>query len=304
MTFSSGSSGNATADRRYDMAQQLRARGDRAAAVEVMQQALELVPTWPEGRFVLAEMLIDAGQPNEAINALRAYLLLDPTDSMGANPRLVALNAADHVQDITPAYVERLFDQYAPRFDQALVEGLQYSAPQQIRLAIDELFPQRHFQRCLDLGCGTGLMGAAIRDKVARLDGIDLSAGMLAEAARKNIYDTLTKASLIDALAQQPNCFDLILAADVLVYVGDLNAAMKAAAQALVDGGVVVFTLQAHGSADYSLGPDQRFSHKVAYVESVAASARLSVVRLVPASFRRERNIDVPGLLVVVTKRG
>ena len=283
------------------MAVQLRARGDVEAAIDLMQQTLELVPGWPEGRFILAEMLFEASQTETGIDSLRAYLLLDPADSMGANAKLATLGATADTHDLPSAYVERLFDQYAQRFDKALLEGLKYSAPQQIRQAIDMHFSQRRFDRTLDLGCGTGLMGAAIRDITTRLEGVDLSAGMLAEAKRKNAYDKLDHASLLDALAAHADTYDLVVAADVLVYIGNLAHVMSATARAMTKGGLFAFTVQA-GNADYRLGPDQRFSHGEAYILTSVSSAGLGLVQITNSSFRQERNIDVPGLLVVAAK--
>jgi len=294
-------SGNPTADRRFEIAMQLRERGDEQAALELMGQTLELVPAWPEGRFVLAEILAAAGQSQAATVAFEAYLAIDPSDSMGAAAKLAALGLAP-VRSLSPAYVERLFDQYAKRFDKALVEGLKYNAPKQIRDTLSAHFPGRRFARCLDLGCGTGLMGAAIRDLVTTLVGVDLSAGMLAEAKSKNIYDELAHSSLQAALTRERVSVDLILAADVLVYVGDLAPVMMAVATALQPGGLLAFTLQASTEAEFRLGADQRFSHSEGYVTDAVSAAGLNLMTLTHSSFRQERKIDVPGLLIVAAK--
>lgn len=301
MTLHTGSSGNLTADRRFDMAQQFIERGDLEAAADLMDQALELAPSWAEGRFVLAETLMRAGHTEPAVSAFQTYLTLDPADSMGAQAKLAQLGLASVTAELPRAYVERLFDQYAPRFDKALVEGLKYSAPQQIRAGVLQRFPQRRFAACLDLGCGTGLMGAALRDVVKYLEGVDLSAGMVAEAKRKNIYDALAHMDLLAALQRAAHAYDLIVAADVLVYVGDLAPIMTAAKAALKPGGLLAFTVQAATTGDYRLGPDQRFSHGEAYIRSTLSGFVNTAVT--SSSFRRERHEDVPGLLVLVENR-
>jgi predicted TPR repeat methyltransferase len=288
-------SGNPTADKRFEFARQFAECGDHAAAADLIAQALELAPDWPEGQFSLGEALMLARQRDAAVAAFKDYLALDPADSMGAGAKLALLGVMN-AHELSPAYVQRLFDQYAPRFDKALIEGLKYSAPTKIRAALNG-----RFNTCLDLGCGTGLMGAAVRDMVERLEGVDLSTGMLAEAKSKAMYDELRQQPLLDALSARPSAYDLILAADVLVYVGDLAAVMTAAARALAPGGVLAFTLQA-GPGDFSLGADQRFSHSEAYIKQVVALAGLVLMRLDRDSFRRERNIDVPGLLVIARK--
>jgi len=243
-----------------------------------------------------------AGAPDEAAAAFAAYLDLDPADSMGAGTKLALLGATPRTAELAPAYVERLFDQYAPRFDKALVEGLGYSAPRHIRAALAATWPGRRYRRCLDLGCGTGLMGAAVRDIVVTLEGVDISAGMLAEAKRKTIYDRLHKADLTAALTRERGALDLILAADVLVYVGDLAPVLRAAAGALAAGGVLALTVQAEEAVDFMLGADQRFSHSPSYVTRCLIAAGLTVMGLTPGSFRREKNADVPGLLAIAAK--
>jgi predicted TPR repeat methyltransferase len=195
--------------------------------------------------------------------------------------------------------VERLFDQYAPRFDASLVERLHYSAPRAIRRTLEQRFPKRRYATCLDIGCGTGLMGAEIRDLVDRLAGVDLSQGMINQARRKNIYDALSQADAVLALRGTAS-YDLILAADVLVYLGDLRPIIAAAYDALTPDGVFVFTVQIIKGADFSLGPDQRFSHSENYIMS--AMTMFQAVHVTPGTFRRERNEPVPGLLVLAIK--
>jgi len=300
MAHISGSSGDPAADRRFEMAQTFIEMRDYEAAADLMRQALALAPRWPEGQFTLAETLMRANHAEAAIAAFQTYLALDPADSMGAHAKLAQLGAASATAELPRAYVERLFDQYAPRFESALVGGLKYSAPQQIRAAIDAHFPARRFAHTLDLGCGTGLMGVAIRDLTAKLSGVDLSASMIGEAKRKNIYDALLQDDVVAVLHDKQNTYDLILAADVFVYLGDLSAVMHAAHTALMPGGVLAFTLQATTETDYRLGADQRFSHSADYVKKMMAGFR--VLSISPGSFRRERNADVPGLLVLAEK--
>src|SRR6185437_10028489 len=173
------SSGNLTADRRFAYAESLRASGDAAGAAEVIAQALELAPTWAEGHFALAEVLAEAGRRDDAAAAYGEYLALVADDSMGAAARLGLLGAQALPASLPQAYVARLFDQYAPRFDSALTEGLRYRAPVLLRDAITKTASGRRFARAFDLGCGTGLGGAVLRDLVDWLGGVDLSPAML-----------------------------------------------------------------------------------------------------------------------------
>jgi predicted TPR repeat methyltransferase len=294
------SSGNLTADRRFEYGRMLREIGDPAGAADVIAQALELAPAWPEGHFALAEALAEANRKADAIAAYRAYLGLDPTDSMGAVIRLGLLDPAAVPTALPEAYVRRLFDDYAPRFDDALVERLAYRAPEALRAAVDGLFPGRAYKAMLDLGCGTGLAGAAFRPVTQWREGVDLSERMVTEAKRKAIYDHLAVGDMIAHLANADRRFDLIIAADVLVYLGALDGLFHAARQKIADDGIFAFTVQRTEAADFRLGQEHRYSHSRAYITACAKSAGFTVAALDDGAFRQEKGVDVPGLLAIL----
>jgi predicted TPR repeat methyltransferase len=295
------SSGNLTADRRFAYAQDLRKDGQFTAAADLIAQALELVPDWAEGWFTLGEARAQAAESDGAVAAFRRYLALDPADSMGAAMNLSLLGAATTPKGMTPAFIRRLFDNYAERFEDSLVKALHYSAPQALRAALEAHAPGRTFARVLDLGCGTGLAGAAFRSLAHRLDGVDLSPRMVAEANAKGVYDSTAVADIVAHLGGFKGAFDLITAADVLVYFGDLDDVFAAVRAALTPDGLFVFTVQRHEGAAFSLGEERRFSHSRGYIGELAAKSALSLVALTDGVFRRDKGVDVPGLLVVAT---
>lgn len=294
------SSGNLTADRRFAMAQTLRAEGDFAAAADVISQALELAPTWAEGRFAFAESLADAGQQEAAVTAYQAYLALDPADSMGAAARLTLLGASPVPAELPSAYIARLFDEYAPRFDSALTARLAYRGPEILKEAVSRVRPGR-FSRVFDLGCGTGLSGAAFRDVAGWLGGVDLSAAMVRQAVGKGLYDHLEAGDMAAALRALQKPCDLIIAADVLVYVGDLAPLFTVVRRQLTPGGLFAFTVQSADGGDYTLGREQRYSHSRAYIERCAESAGFNVAVLEDVVTRQEAGKNVPGIVIVLT---
>ena len=293
------SSGDLTADRRFAYAQMLRKDGDFAAAAEVLAQALELAPRWAEGTFTLAETLVEAGRKYDAVPVFEHYLELDPADSMGAAVKLALLTEAKP-SAMPLAYIERLFDEYAPRFEKTLLEKLHYRAPQLIKEALDECAPGRRFVRAFDLGCGTGLAGLALRDRAAWLGGVDLSAAMVKGARDKNIYDALIVGDMTQALRELAEPCDLIAGADVMTYVGDLAGVFAAVREKIMPDGLFVFTLQRHDGDGYVLGVEHRFSHSRTYIESVAGG--FEALKIDDAVSRRERGEDVPGLIAVFRK--
>src|SRR5690606_30080271 len=136
-------------------------------------QARELTPDWPPLSFRLGECLTALGRTRDAISAFDEYLRLDPPDRMGAALELALLGAAPVPETLPAPYVESLFDDYAPRFDTALVEHLSYRAPQLLAAAVARARPGTGAtEDILDLGCGTGLAGEIFRARARWLEGI------------------------------------------------------------------------------------------------------------------------------------
>jgi len=264
-----------------------------------LQQTLERAPDWPPAWFALGEAREKLDDKPGAAQAFRAALAADPTDALGAAPRLAVLGEGSPARGLPRAYVARLFDDYAARFDRHLVGDLAYRAPQLIDAALEASAPNRRFARALDLGCGTGLAGAPLRARVDRLDGVDLSPAMLAKARERNLYDALDVADLVDHLRRFPAAFNLIVAADALVYCGDLAPVFAAAAAALAPGGLFAFTVETYAGDGYRLGATMRFAHARAYVEATAAAAGMTLRRVEEASSRCEAGAAVAGLVCV-----
>jgi predicted TPR repeat methyltransferase len=296
------SSGDLAADRRYQWAAGALAARDFEAARDLFAQTLDIAPAWAPAWFGLGEALEALERPGEAAEAFRAALARDPADSAGAALRLAMLSGESPA--IAPrAYVTTLFDQYAAKFDRHLVEALAYRGPEILADALDHVAPGRVFRHALDLGCGAGLSGAAIRDHASRLTGVDLSPAMIAQAGAKGIYDRLAAADLLDFLAEEPaGGADLALAADVLVYIGDLAPVFTAVARALEPGGLFAFTTQSQKGEGFHLGADLRFAHAEAYLQACAEKAGFATLSLASAVTRKDRGADVPGWAAVLLK--
>jgi predicted TPR repeat methyltransferase len=268
----------------------------------MLEQALERAPDWAAALFALGEARAKLGDAKGAAAAFRASLVADPADAQGAAARLALLGDGEPARDLPHAYVARLFDDYAARFDRHLVEELAYRGPASIAAAIDAAAPGRRFVRALDLGCGTGLAGAPLRGRVARLEGVDLSPAMLAKAREHGLYDALEGADLVDHLRRFSAAFDLIVAADALAYCGDLAPVFAAAAAALTPGGLFAFTVELSAEDGYRLRQTMRFAHARAYVETSAAAAGLRPLIVEAASIRMEKGVDAPGLTAVYAR--
>ncbi len=302
------SSGDLIADRRYQWAIAYVDRGDRAGAAEILEQALETAPAFAGAWFALGTIREAQGDRERAIAAFTAAREADPQDYHGARLRLARLGVGEATPAMMQLHVRRLFDQHAPRFEESLLQHLDYRGPQLLRDAITAAAqsagrPPR-FASMLDLGCGTGLSGAAFRDRVDRLTGVDLSAAMIDEARRKAIYDRLETGELVEFLAAeaatQPR-YDLVVAADVLVYTQDVAVAAAAVRQVLAPAGLFGFTVETHSGDGVLLRESLRYAHGAAHVRAAMAGAGLHLSHLAEVATRTERGEAVPGLLGVAT---
>ena len=303
------SSGDVVADRRYEYGVMLGAAGDHAAAADLFAQALELVPGWAAGWFALGTARLAAEDRAGAAEAYRQVLRIDPADRFGAMLKLALIGEAPTPEVAPAAYVRDLFDQYAADFDVALVERLAYSVPWTIADRLERLVPAGDgpaFARALDLGCGTGLAGEALRRRVGWLAGVDLSPAMIAAAGRKGIYDTLATGDLAEALAGEAAGYDPVTAADVLIYLGDLAPVFAGVARVLDPGGIFAFSVQLHagepGGPGWVLGEDMRYHHSRRYLESLAAANGLAARLVEDAVCRCDRGLPVDGLVVFLEK--
>ncbi len=297
------SSGDLTADRRADYAEMLYGSGDAMAAAELLLGALELAPQWAAGWFRLGEMQETAERLGLAAQAWAMALELDPTDRLGAALKLQLIGKAPPAAAPPSAFVETLFDHYAETFEDSLVDKLGYRLPEFLDHAIRAARPGR-FSLVLDLGCGTGLMGERLRPIADRLEGYDISAGMLKKARAKGVYDLLAKADLQHFAYAGPEA-DLVVAADVFIYVGALDPVVKAVAGILAANGLFAFSVEtpmegeAVGEAGFALQPSRRYVHSQACVERVLAANGLSVLSAQPTVIRWDRHRPVDGLAVL-----
>ena len=297
-------SGDLRADRRYEYARAAFDEGDHAAAADLGRQALELAPDFAAGHALLGRALLAAGQEQAAIASLEQALSLEPDDTLGVRVDLARLGRLPPEAAITEGYVRALFDEYAPRFDRHLVKNLNYRGPElladALRRAASKRLQDFRFRRALDLGCGTGLMAQALVGVCEVMEGVDLSPRMLAKAAKTRLYAGLHEGDLVSFLSGRLPCeADLVVAADVFVYLADLSPAFHEIRRVLAPKGSLGFTLQAHGADGVVLGEDSRYAHGEGYLRRALAEADLGVVLLESVSTREDRGEPVPGFLVV-----
>jgi predicted TPR repeat methyltransferase len=300
------SSGDLIADRRFEFARDLQLRGDLAGAADLLQQATDLAPGFASAWFTLGEIRARLGEREAAIAAFRRARQADSDDRHGASVWLMRLGA-EELSAMPAAYVRTLFDQYAPKFEAALLDDLGYRGPSLLFKAV--LAARRaagkpaFFKRAIDLGCGTGLAAAAFAKEVDHFVGIDLSPRMIEKARASGLYAELEVADMQAGLRARPDCSaELVLAADAMVYVADFAPVLTEAARVLCAGGLLAFTVEIHDGDGVIIGEGLRYAHGEAYVRASLRTAGLALSELESQSVRNEDRAPVPALVVVATK--
>ncbi|MBA4775218.1 MAG: class I SAM-dependent methyltransferase [Rhizobiales bacterium] len=300
------SSGDVIADRRADYARMLAESGDYPAAAELMEQALELAPQWTAGWFRFGEYHEKAGETEKAVAAYGKVAELDAEGLFAAELKLAVLGAAETPEQPPSRYVEGLFDDYADRFETSLVEKLDYSVPQKLAKLIGKAAKGGVFDTVVDIGCGTGLLGVEIRTFANRLEGFDISQNMLGKAEEKGLYDHLDQADLslepetsglfTSTLAQHRA--DLVAAADVMMYLGSLEAVMPLVSALLAPSGFFAFSVEDAGEEDgFVLRESLRYAHSKSYVTELLERAGFSLIEIRKTTIRKDAGKPLSGIL-------
>lgn len=260
-------------------------------------------------RFYLGLVLHRTGTADEAATHLRAALAHDPDDRLGARQILAEMGLGETPESLSPDYVRDLFDDAAERFDDHL-GALGYDLPERMASRVVQHLPETDEPvRVLDMGCGTGLLGAALRSQVddpLHITGMDLSPNMLSRAERTEAYDDLREAALPDDLQQvveQGERFAVVCGAEVVNYFGELEPLLRACADVLEPDGKLLFSIERAGAEQqepYASGASRRYTHRPSYVRRAAKEAGLAVLDEEPLTLRHENDEPVEGLVVVL----
>ncbi len=274
--------------------------GQLPTAIAELQRALRLDPGLVRARYLVGCAWLEAGEAERALDAFASLGIDDVPD----RPERIAQAEAMKTQRRSDAgYVRHLFDQFSADYDQRMIGQLSYQAPQILRGLADLVMPGAEALAILDLGCGTGLTGSAFEDLATRLDGIDLSPKMVEKARALRIYDHLVVSDLETALMEAATSYDLLVAADTVVYLGDLEALFAGAAARLPEGGHFIFTVEKHGGEGFALGPKRRWRHSESYLRGLAEKHAFDVAGFLEANPRTEAGVPVDGYAVALRRR-
>lgn len=274
--------------------------GDLPRAEGAYRTALAQEPSLLQPNLNLGRLHEGRGENAEAATCYSAALAHHPRDEMLAH--LLAAVSGRNTERAPRQFVQALFDEQAPRFEEHLVKDLEYRIPGLLAGMVRPALARRPV-RVLDLGCGTGLVGAALAGNGIELSGVDLSAGMLQQAAKRGIYAQLEQSDVQDALAACAEAsLAAVVAADVFIYIGELREIFAATSRSLAAEGVFAFSIEALDSGSYRLQPSGRYAHALDYVRALAEECGMTVERVADARIRRQGDGYATGSVVLMRK--
>ncbi len=248
----------------------------------------------------LAVIHLALRQTASALQHFQQALVLDPMNQ-ALQHSVQILKQASPVSASPPAYVSQLFDAYADHYEAHMRQDLDYHVPEQLYALVGR-YRELSQLAILDLGCGTGLGGMYFSQAAKTLIGVDLSANMLVIAERKGCYTELHHCDIQTYLDTQCDVFDLVLAADVLVYFGELDALFAGVARVLKTDGLFAFTTEVTTGTTYQLGTTGRFAHQRAYLERLATQHQFEILSYETQILRQQDGVPVAGHLFLLKR--
>ncbi len=274
---------------------------DLEGALACFQRAVDLNPEFSQPYINLGRLCESLGDRNTAVRCYRKAIAAGVEIETFQH----LLNAAEGVTtDRAPAaYARTVFDNFATHFDQRLVDDLGYRIPELLCARVIEMCGKSDIE-VLDLGCGTGLCGPHLKPACSLLVGVDVSSAMLAEAAKNKLYDILVEQDIVAYLVTaEPATFNAVLAADVFIYLGELNAVFTNVARVLKAGGVFAFSIErAADDCDYIVQPSGRYMQSAAYIKRIAEASGLAEILSFKQTIRGAPGHEVPGLVFFLRK--
>ena len=272
----------------------LAAAGSLPTAIAEFQRAVRLAPDDGRPHWRIAQLWLSAGEGEKAAASAAIALEMGGVDADAAARLGDDVRRMREAQRADAGYVRHLFDQFAADYDQRMRGRLGYAAPGILRDLAGLLLDPGVKHDVLDLGCGTGLAGLAFKPIARRLVGVDLSPRMIAKASALKIYDDIFEADVEKVPSAAGGPFDIVIAADVLVYLGDLGPLFAEAGRLLKPEGLWLFTCERGEALDFEQGPKRRYRHSETYLRRLAGTHGFDVASLIECVTRYEAGEAVP----------
>ena len=286
------------AEAHYNLGDTLHKLGQLDASVRSYEKAIAIKPDYAEAHNNLGNTLKRQGQLDAAVRSYKKALAIKP-DYVVPQHMINALTGNTSTKP-PKEYVKNLFDDYAERFDDSLVKQLQYKLPFLIKELILKLDPPRNkFERVIDLGCGTGLTGKELRDISNNLTGIDISSNMVAKTRELGVYDHLFVGDIVDILGSSKEKYDLFIALDVFIYIGELTKIFKTVRQCCNKNALFIFSIETQEEDGYSLLKSARYSHSEGYILKTASDG-FKLIKSQEVNLRKEKEGWIDGKIFII----
>jgi predicted TPR repeat methyltransferase len=287
----------------------LQSQDSIANAIECFRRAIALEPKFVAAHQYLGNALLQQNQKQQAIICFEEVVRLEPENPV---KHLIAALTGRDSERAPSGYVEKLFDEYAHKFDSHLAGTLRYSIPEKLANLLRP-YSNANGQKwsILDLGCGTGLSGVSVAPYARQLVGVDLSAKMLDKARERNLYGRLEHMDLLTMMqGEAASSYDVVVAADVFVYLGKLDELVNQTHRVLRIGGLFAFSVEAleayvgdaaapREQRDYQLNVSGRYAHSVGYLDRLAMDNGFVIESSAATEVRRDKGSPVEGHLVL-----
>jgi len=279
----------------------LKENGEVQAAHLCAKRTIEMKPDDWSAWYDLGEIAQCLGRRAEARAAYQKYFDANPDDGE-IEHLLIALRDDAPPPRASDRAIQKIYKNFAASYESRMLEDLKYAGPERMLDAIRGAVGDRDGLSILDLGCGSGLVGARVTKLAAELIGVDMSPEMIDLARARNIYDRLEVAEITQWLGRDDTLFDLIISCDCLIYFGDLGPITGAAARRLKQGGVLAMSMERGDRYPFHLTDTGRYTHHPDHVRDVATKSGLAVARLDENFLRMEYDEKVMGLYAVLVK--
>jgi len=267
-----------------------------------LKKALKLNPYHPEALFNLGFLHYLKKSYGTASVFFKDTLQINP-DHQNARYLLSAITGNDAPDQSPQQYVKSLFNHYAETFDDHLVNALGYDAPNAMHQIVTKYANPVNTRHLLDLGCGTGMCGEVFRAQYDHLTGVDLSEKMIRKSEEKRVYDELYNNDLTIFLEKNHVKYDMIVAADVFIYIGDLAKIVNATVNAQEKGGYFIFSIEkSFEHQTYHLRDTGRYSHSVNYIKNILNEASYNIILDQPTILRNEKGHNIEGIIYLCQK--
>lgn len=265
-----------------------------------LQKVIKLCPEFYYALYEMAKCYKNMKNEKKMFEYLHKTLEVLPKHA-GANHMLASQNN-DTKSIYSSQYAKKLFDQYADYFEDHLMNSLKYKVPFIIKEKLETLDSPRD-SKVLDLGCGTGLLGKNIVEQYPDLEGVDISVNMIEETRKKDIYNTLYTDDIYDFLVKNTQEFNLIIAADVFIYIGGLKAIFSTVRKSLSSDGYFIFTIELfseNNNENFQLAKNGRFSHTMEYVEILCKDTGFEVIEKEEIILREQNKVGQKGAIFIL----